>query len=376
MLENAETAAIAEAWASGAVAEWWALGGSRDGLAKSLDEHAMAAAVVGWIEGSEPPGGEGVLVDVGQHVPVKAWELRDPTDPSERGVIVTYEAPSGDRHDVSVSIIDAQLFAVTIGPEGLADAADGDQQRGLVRSQLDVGDAMAAIAASIGRPASDLTPMSEASVPLLRRRLDISTNDTSAFADDDAVILDGRDAELDRYAADVIRSALRKPLDAPAPASVDEAVAACRARLEATDPDAITVAEVAGFDHTRILDVDGLLQLVGAYLAPETLAAHSVAEQEALARLEAADWIGAILGLSRAPVGASVDGDMLVTAINRAPEITTSIPKRDAKALAWTFEAMLYAWEVTGVLRDGEVTDAAAWLLPRAAIAGWERSSH
>lgn len=82
-----------------------------------------------------------------------------------------------------------------------------------------------------------------------------------------------------------------------------------------------------------------------------------------------------VLGLVRASVGTEVDGSMLVRAINTAPEITTSIPKKHAAALAWTFETMLYAWEVTGVLRDGAVGPAARWILPQAALQAWSVDS-
>ena len=82
-----------------------------------------------------------------------------------------------------------------------------------------------------------------------------------------------------------------------------------------------------------------------------------------------------VLGLARARVGTEVDGPMLVKAINAAPEITTTIPKKHAAALGWTFETMLYAWEVTGVLIDGTVGPAAKWILPQAAIQTWDSTS-
>lgn len=66
---------------------------------------------------------------------------------------------------------------------------------------------------------------------------------------------------------------------------------------------------------------------------------------------------------------------MLIKAINAAPEITTTIPKKDAPALAWALESMLYAWEVTGVLVDGEVGPAARWLLAHSAVRVWDGQS-
>ena len=370
VLDGAETAAIAEAWASSAVAEWLALGGRPGQLVDELSDRPLASATVSWIEGSEPPMGDGLLSDVGRHRAVEAWEMIDPSEPDERGVIITYEAPSGDLHDVSVSIIAGSLASLTIGPSGLADAVESESDR-FVRSPLDSQDALRDVSRVLRHVGSGLTPMSEASIPLLQRRLGTDAI-TLEPASADVIEIEPRDSELDRYAADVVRSALRKTLESPPPAEVLEEVRKCQLRVEEGDPDALALIEVAGLTESTVLDVNGLVHLVGAYLAPSTLHPHAAAEQEALAYVEPADWIGVVLGLSRASVGTSVDGDMLVTAINRAPEITTSVPKRDAPLLAWTFELMLYAWEVTGVLHEGTVGPAASWLLPHGAIAAWE----
>ena len=64
-----------------------------------------------------------------------------------------------------------------------------------------------------------------------------------------------------------------------------------------------------------------------------------------------------------------MSGDVLVTLINRTPEITTSISKAERPRLAWAFDQMLFSWEVTGVLSaDGQVTDAGRWLLGHAFV--------
>ena len=375
VLEGVETAAVGEAWASSAVSEWLALGGSLGSLATHLSSHPQAVKVIEWVEGGDAPGGDGWLGDVGTHQPVEAWDLQDPKSPGERGVIVAFEAESGDRHDVSITIADDQLLAVVVGPAGLADATkEDDSGSGVVAESMDLGDATALIRKATSTISADLSVVSEASLPLLFRRFGVPLG-ISSSEPEVAVELAERDQELDLYGADVIRSALRKELAAEPSEAAQDALRACQARFAASEPDAATLAEVAGLASTAELTMTDLYRLAGAYFAPVTLAPHSVVEQEALAQLEVADWIGVVLGLTRARVGTHVDGQMLVKAINAAPEITTTIPKKHAAALGWTFETMLYAWEVTGVLIDGTVGPAAKWILPQAAIQTWDSAS-
>jgi len=371
VLDGIESAAVGEAWASSAVAEWLALGGLVGSLVERLDGHRVAALVVGWIEGNDSPGGDDWLADVGTHEAVEAWELSDPGQPGERGLILTYEAASGERHDISATLIGDALAAVVVGPPGLAEAARQDTERGIETVTIDPLAGVSMLRTAVSTLSPELSAVSEASLPLLLRRLNLPLAAPQMPSGDD-VELPERDVELDEYGAGVVRSALRSVLSAPAPDAVAEALSQCAQRFAAADPDALTLAEVSGYDPIKPLGVDELCCLVGGYLAPVSLASHLGVEQQALVHLEVADWIGVVLGLARAEVGSEVDGAMLVRAINKAPEITTTIPKKDAPLLAWTFESMLYAWEVTGVLIDGTVGPGAAWLLANGAVRVWD----
>ena len=376
VLDSVESAAVGEAWASSAVAEWLALEGASGQLASELGDFSVAAGLVGWIEGDEPPGGSEWLADVGSHRAVLAWEISDPGQPRERGLIMTYEAASSERHDVSVTIRDGSLAAIVIGPTGLAEAADADSRDGLVTRELSPTQAEAEVRSSLGDLSDQMSAVSEASLPLVLRRLEMTSATPVLSQDGDApTLIPDRDAELDRYGADVIRSALRDVLSSPAPDAVNQALEDCQSLFDSQDPDALTLAEVSGVAGSSPLTVDALCQLTGGYLAPVTFDPHSAVEQRALIELEVADWIGVVLGLCRASVGTEVDGAMLIGAINAAPEITTTIPKKDAPALAWAFEAMLYAWEVTGVLVNGSVGPAARWLLAQSAVRVWDAQS-
>ena len=375
VLASIESAAVAEAWASGAVAEWAALGGAQDQLAKRIQEHSpLGADLITWMEGGPTPSGDAQwLSDVGRHELTRSVRLIDADMPDEVGIILEYVAPSGERHDLSVTISAGAITGIAIGPEGLADAAREDERASISVESLESVDALSVIRDALRLPIPELSAAAEATLPLVIHRVGVSDGELAGFAQDTSVReLPERNAEDDRYAADVLRSSMRSVLSEPAPSAVDDARAVVAERVASNDPDAITVFEVAGIDVTAPVDTETLVRLTGAYLAPRNLDAHTDPQFAALIELEPADWVGVVLGMSRSPVGTEVTGRVMVDFINKAPEITTSIPKADAPHLAWTFEQMLFAWEVTGVLSDeGAVSSAARWLLPHAAVTVW-----
>ncbi|MDH3707998.1 MAG: hypothetical protein OES57_18185, partial [Acidimicrobiia bacterium] len=59
----------------------------------------------------------------------------------------------------------------------------------------------------------------------------------------------------------------------------------------------------------------------------------------AVAHLEWADWLGAVIGLVRAGPGSPVVGDELVVHVNRCPEVTTGIPRVEQREVAACFTA-------------------------------------
>lgn len=373
VLASIESAAIGEAWASGAVAEWSALGGAAGQLGGRLEEHSpLGAALVEWIEGAEPPDtGADWVTDVGRHELKRVSRLVDESRIADVGWIFEYVAPSGDRHDLSATIADGELIGLSVGPEGLAMAAVDDPASGFRIEEVSAEEGLAVLEQCLVGSVGALSESAEATIPLVVRRLGITAVAHDSPTSDRT--LPPRDPDDDRYAADVLASALRTQLAMDPPDSVPAALQVFRERVSAADPDATTLFEVAGLPiPSDDVDLEVFVRLVGAYLAPRDLTAHTDAQFSALVELEPADWVGVILGLTRARVGTDIDGDALVSLINRAPEITTTIPKNDAPRISWTFEQMLFSWEVTGVLDDdGCVGAAASWLLPRAALAAW-----
>ena len=56
----------------------------------------------------------------------------------------------------------------------------------------------------------------------------------------------------------------------------------------------------------------------------------------------------------------------------RCPEVTTTVPKRDAPVVADVFSRMLHAWELTGAIDDdGRLTPLGAWLVPQSLLCAW-----
>ena len=376
ILLDVEQAAIAEAWASGAVAEWCALGGSVGELAPLVarsDEPAarLAATMIAALETGEMVSGPPEWLDeVGRHEVIRAIRLDDsPTN--ESAIILEYAAPSGDRHDISVTIQNGGVVGVSVGPEGLAAAAVEHEH--LASTDIDPGDALERIRAALAAPNVDRTAASEASIPLLAARVGYPVEVAVGVFESAVVVPPERHDEDDRYAAGLIRSSMRAALDSPPPAGLRDVMAGYARLIADGDSDALTLFEIAGVAPESDIDQALFVRLVGAYLAPVSLAPHSPQQADALNELEPADWIGVVLGLGRSSAGVEVDGDLLVACINKCPEIATSIPKADSELVGWAFEQMLYAWRVTGLLTDdGRLTDVAAWVLPRAAIAAWE----
>ncbi len=227
--------------------------------------------------------------------------------------------------------------------------------------------------------ADELTVNGRLNVPLALRRFDVTpTTALASTGGHPAVAIPPRDPDDDAWAADLLTSALRLHAaaeDAPdEPTVVGGARAEFLARLDEGDADARTVLDVGGLSPGEASSDRSQLHLraVAAYLRPVDLSMHPAATQHAILELEWADWLGAIIGLSRSTAGTDVDGTVLVQLINRCPEITTTIPKQDAARIGWAFEQTLYTWAVTGVLDDaGALTEAGRWLLPRAALAAW-----
>ncbi|MGI9605660.1 MAG: hypothetical protein ACR2P0_05925, partial [Acidimicrobiales bacterium] len=348
VLHEVETAAQAEAWASGAVSEWLHLGGSGSDLQRRLEDvDALAAGLVGWLtKGRLPTSGPAWIADIGTDVAVDATRL---VGPNETAVVVTFRAESGATHDMSATLLDGALSGASVGPAGLVEAVEADAIGGMAIRSIAPAEGQRLIGEAVA--ASDPTLLSDSSaanLPLMARRCGVVSG--AGAAPVHAIDPPKRDADDDRYAADLVWSAVRRDAPSEPPPDMAGTIDEVNKRLEVRDPDVLSIFVIAALEPKPLDQPEELASLAGAYLSPHSLEPHRADEAAAIADLEPADWAGAVLGIVRADADLVVDGDALVTAINRCPEIATTIPKRDAPRVAWAFDQTLYAWELLGVI--------------------------
>lgn len=98
----------------------------------------------------------------------------------------------------------------------------------------------------------------------------------------------------------------------------------------------------------------------------------SARERDALLWLEWADWLGAGIGLIRAGAGSKVDGAAMVDHVNRCPEVSSTIDKRDRDYAEWAFEVALDLLRDAGAVDAGVLTPAGHAALLPAMRAAWE----
>lgn len=95
------------------------------------------------------------------------------------------------------------------------------------------------------------------------------------------------------------------------------------------------------------------------------------AETEAVRWLEWADWLGAGLGLLRAGPGSAADPEVLVTMVNRCPEVSSTIDARDREWALYAFGLVVEHLTDNGVIVDGQLSDDGYDTLGPAMVAAW-----
>ncbi len=390
---------------------------SRGGLAIALAAEAVAPAPFAAeaadaaerirAAGIDPPPWAPVA---GTAHPVAAWSLTDPHGGSE-SLVLGFEHADAVRHALLVEIDHADgglavdlLFSPGELLDAIAEGADPALRTRALAPEEAARLAVAALDRTAGAPDPVVTdeflmnwyvadtrlrrlagagaPVPSGSLPVAEDRAaedraaeDRAAEDRAAedrAAEDRAAedrAAEDRAAE-DRVATEVLRSALRRPLDAPEPV---EAVVAAAARFRATlahDPDARILLAAAGCPADAA-DRPLLVALAGALVRPRTLDAFSPVNRRLVLSLEWADWLGVVVELVREGAGADADPSRFVGLVNRCPEVTSTIPKRDAPGVVAAFEQVVFAWELAGATDDGRLTPLGVWLLPQALLACW-----
>lgn len=313
------------AWASSVLGVW-----AEDPRSAEIDR-----AFLEWLDLSTDARAASVLAAVsalvdardGDALATRAWVV---AEGDGRSVGIGFQLADGSEHSMLADLYGGELASVVVapGPEELFDGAEdvvAPEAMPVGAAATEVVDGWASLAAG-GAPIPDSVFVNGA---LARARLrHLVERDVGDF---------GRGRET---------AATDDPLDAGE-----------RAELNAW---AISVLDGAGVG-TGVVGPDELSDP----LDPRRISTYPAAEQEAFRALEWADWLGVVLGLVRSPVGTVVEPTMLIDLVNRCPEVTSTIPKKDRSYFEWAWSMVVPSWIELGVLDDEHhlTADGAAMLV-------------
>jgi hypothetical protein len=183
--------------------------------------------------------------------------------------------------------------------------------------------------------------------------------------------------EADREAAAILRDALDQLREQPVPA---EELAAAAGRLreglrERYHPFA-WIRSAAGLDTEPFPNDDGelVLRCAAATISPREETGLDPEEEATLLTLEHADWLGAIVSVTRAGPGGDASPENLAASIRTCPEVEVD-PGFDFEAEAHVetaFWILALPWQVLGITdQDQRLTALGTWILPRALARAW-----
>lgn len=176
-------------------------------------------------------------------------------------------------------------------------------------------------------------------------------------------------------AVEVLRKALPEIRQLPIPhAAVRDAAAALRPLLAHGGWTYSSMRGAAGWTPKRLPkdDLELWLGAAGGLIEPRDDTGMGVEEESALMALEVADWLGAVLGLVRAGVGAPAEPEDLLRYVDECPELEGERDADDDSVLLLAFELVLPAWEATGAIDSNRrLTDLGRRGLPRALAWAW-----
>ena len=246
---------------------------------------------------------------VGPAKATRAWTITQ-GDVSSLGI--GFELPDGSEHSILADVVQGQLDSLIVGP-GPDELFDGSEDVISLESSSVLDAAQAIVAAGRFTPAEDWPESGYVNAAIARRRLsDVVGSDLGDLfrpSRDVPADLDGERTELNLWALSVLDGAN------------------------------VGLGEPGDPVLTEPLD-------------PVATATYPGREREAFAALEWADWLGMVVGLSRTHAEDSVQPSMLVDLINRCPEVTSSIPRRDRAYYEWAISMVLPLWRRAGVLDD------------------------
>lgn len=177
-------------------------------------------------------------------------------------------------------------------------------------------------------------------------------------------------------AVEVLRRGLPEIRQLPIPrAALRDSAAALRPLLTRGGWTYTAMRRAAGWTPKRLPkdDLELWLGAAGGLVEARDETGMDVEEESALMALEVADWLGAVLGLVRAGVGARAEPEDLLRYLDECPELEGERDADDDPVLLLAYELILPAWEAAGVIDDRRrLTELGRWGLPRALAWAWD----
>jgi hypothetical protein len=383
VLDELDDAARVEAWASSALGVWaeapdaadhdeafctWLAEVADGGDARARQARLVRAAVMSLLSAStgsdvaepadttaagdlasidEPPAWIGHL---GTAVPTRAWRVERH---GVESVGIGFSSSDGSEHSLLADVVDGEMTALIVAP-GPDELFDGSEDL-VAPEPLEVAPAAERIVAAWRQLHSRGTETPESlhvNGALARTRL--------------AAISGGRLDDLRAPASHEVPDPTSGPLgevdhdDADDRAETDRWACSVLDGAIGSAPGSLAPASVAMADV--VLDA----------LIPERIERQPALEREAYGALEWADWLGVVIESVRWGAGTHLDPEAMVDAVNRCPEVTSSIPRSDRSYYAWAFSLVLALWRRAGVVdAEGKLTADGVVALPAALRRAW-----
>ena len=205
-------------------------------------------------------------------------------------------------------------------------------------------------------------------------------DDDSLWSDEDDDELIAAWAEVDRQAAQVLRTACAEVLrEAPPQPELAEAAGSLRREIEASARHVRYFDVASGWAGSPPEDdVEVWLQALASTISPSEDTGAAAEEQAAIFSLQHADWLGSIVGLVRRGVGAEFDAEGWSLDLAALPEVDdqSEDPDDDLTAFSMPVELLAPLWQTLGVIdEDRCLTPLGRWGLPRALLSVWEETA-
>jgi hypothetical protein len=284
----------------------------------------------------------------------------------------------GSEHLLVVDLVPGppeQLGEVNVAGGDVFDAA-AEEDADLEIVDVPVGSAAARVASAL---AATRRPRPSAAVngQLLTARLGPLTDvpiEPPAFQKPDVPPAPELEPEDSRYALSLLDRGLAGSTAATSeldPSALAAAAEQLRDAARADEPLAVWLAASFGPVDLDEDDRTVVVAALAATICPRTLGPLDEDQREATLVLEWVDWLGAVLELCRAGVGASALPSDLVDRINRCPEVSTSVAARDRPRIEWAFAVMTEPWSALSVVDTGGLSGLGLALLPDALRMAW-----